>query len=876
MSSQVTSAVGMPPFEDASLRTSQEWRQTLLEYQAIFENAWVGIVFTRDRKLLHCNPRFSELFGWRHGELLGQPGRVVYPSDAAYADVGRVAGPILAAGKVFETDRLMCRKDGSTFMAHVFAKAINPADTTAGTIWIVEDVTERHDAEARLQRLFLEQQAIFENASVSIVFTRDGTIAQCNPRAEAMYGWPPGTLTGQPASVFFSDADDYARFSAIAGPVLSSDKLLDLEWLNARKDGSTFWSRNRAKAIDAGNGSRSTIWITEDISTRKETEESLRKIYTRQRAILDNASVGILFTSAGIIVDCNPRMEDIFGWLRGTLAGQPAQVFFADAEEYARFGEAARAALAAGELLDLEWQNLRKDGTRLWCRHLARGIDLGNGQLSTVWITEDISQRKTAEAALRRAHDEMELRVHERTIELAAANALLRAEVDERLQAEERVRHMANHDALTGLPNRRLLHDRLHQAIALAHRHRQKVAVMFIDLDRFKTINDTLGHATGDLLLQEAGKRISAELREGDTVARLGGDEFVIVLPELDDANSAAIIAQKLSAIFSAAFPVAGNELHVTPSIGIAIYPDDGVDPETLTRNADTAMYHAKDAGRDNHKFFTEQMNIAAAERFALENSLHNALARNELLLHYQPRIAIDSRRASGFEALLRWRHPEQGMISPASFIPVAEETGLIVPIGEWVLRTACRQHVAWRTAGHAPLPVAVNLSPRQFRQRNLVEVVARALDEAGMEARYLELEITEGSLMQATEHTLATLESLNALGVRLSIDDFGVGYSSLSYLKRFPVDQLKIDQSFVRDIATDADDAAIVSAIIGLARNLSLDVVAEGVETEEQLAFISACGCTEAQGFYFSRPLPAEEVAARFLAAPAADAGPR
>jgi diguanylate cyclase (GGDEF)-like protein/PAS domain S-box-containing protein len=875
MSSQVSST-NTPPNQDAAHQTPQEWQQTLLEYQAILENAWVGIVFTRDRKLLHCNPRFSELFGWKHGELQGQPGRVVYASDEAYAQVGRVAGPILASGQVFETDMQMCRKDGSTFMAHVFAKAINASDTAAGTIWIAEDVTERRDAEAKLQRLFLEQQAIFENASVSIVFTRDGTIVRCNPGADAMYGWPPGSLAGQPASVFFKDADDYARFGAIAGPVLSSGKLLDLEWPNARKDGSTFWCRNRAKAIEAGDGSRSTIWITEDTSARKDAEESLRKLLAQQRAILDNASVGILFTSAGVIVDCNPRMEDIFGWLRGTLAGETAQVFFADAEEYASFGAAAGPILAAGELLDLEWQNLRKDGTRVWCRHLARGIDLGNGQMSTVWITEDISQRKAAEEALQRAHDEMEQRVRERTIELAAANALLRAEVDERLQAEDRVRHMANHDALTGLPNRRLLHDRLYQAIALAHRHRQKVAVMFIDLDRFKTINDTLGHACGDLLLQEVGKRIGAELREGDTVARLGGDEFVVVLPELEDANAAAVIAQKLSAVFSSAFLVAGNDLHVTPSIGIAIYPDDGTDPETLTRNADTAMYHAKDTGRNNHKFFTEQMNIAAAERFALENRLHNAIERNELLLYYQPRIAIDTRRASGFEALLRWRHPEQGMISPASFIPVAEETGLIVPIGEWVLREACRQHVAWRSEGHAPLPIAVNLSPRQFRQHNLVEVVARTLVETGMEAHYLELEITEGSLMQMTEHTLTTLESLNALGVKLSIDDFGVGYSSLSYLKRFPVDQLKIDQSFVRDIATDPDDAAIVSAIIGLARNLALNVIAEGVETAEQLAFISASGCNEAQGFYFSHPLPAEEIAGRFFAATGGDATPR
>ncbi len=723
-------------------KSAQHWREALLEYQATLENAWVGIAFTRDRNILHCNPRFSEIFGWPHGDLTGQPGLVLYPSAEAYSKMGRVAGPLLAAGEVYEGELTMRRMDGSTFLAHVHAKAIDAANTRAGTIWIAEDITERRAAETRLQNLLLEQQAILKNASVSIVFTQNGVIMHCNPRAEEMYGWAPGTLIGQPAAAFFVDADDYARFGAQAGPILAAGKQLDIEWRNARKDGSTFWCRNLAKAIERGDGEQNTIWITEDISQRKATEE-----------------------------------------------------------------------------------------------------------------------------ALRRAHDEMEQRVRDRTLDLANANARLHAEVEERQQAEERVRHMANHDALTGLPNRRLLHDRLRQAIALAHRRRNKVAVMFIDLDRFKNINDSLGHVSGDALLQQVGKRISTELREGDTVARLGGDEFVIVLPELGDANDAAIVAHKLTGAFVAPFAIAGVEVHISPSIGIAIYPDDGTDPETLTRNADTAMYHAKDMGRNNHQFFTDQMNVAAAQRFALENKLHSALDRDELRLHYQPRIAIDTRRACGFEALLRWHDPDQGMIAPSSFIPVAEDSSLIVPIGKWVLREVCRQHMAWRAAGYAPLPIAVNLSPREFRQPDLVDSVARALADSGMEARYLTLEITEGSLMQATVQTLETLEALNALGVGLSIDDFGVGYSSLSYLKRFPVDQLKIDQSFVRDIATDPDDAAIVSAIIGLARNLQLSVVAEGVETEAQLAFIAASGCNEAQGFFFSQPLPAEEAAQRFLA---------
>ncbi len=852
----------------SSGQTAEQWRQASLEYQAILENAWVGIAFTRDRKFLHCNPRFSEIYGWRHGDLAGQPGSAVYPSAEAYAEVGQVAGPILSTGNVFEAEITMSRRDGSTFLAHVYAKAINAADTGVGTIWIAEDVTERRVAETKLQRLLLDQQAILENASVGIVFTRDGYIVRCNSRADEMYGWPSGSLVGNLAAVFFSDDDDYGRFGMIAGPILAAGERLDLEWLNARKDGSSFWCRNLAKAIDMGDGSRSAIWITEDITERKEAEASMRRLLLEQRAILENASVGILFTCDGIIMHCNPRMEAMFKWEPGTLAGHRANTFFVDDDDYARFGAAAQPTLAANQLLDIEWSNVRRDGTSIWCRHLARSIDLGDGRRSAVWITEDITARKATEEALHRAHDEMEQRVRERTAELATANDRLRAEIDDRQQAENRMRHMANHDALTGLPNRRLLHDRLRQAMALAHRSEHKLAVLFIDLDRFKTINDSLGHASGDLLLQDVAKRLSGTLREGDTVARLGGDEFVIVLPELATSNDAALVAHKLIEVFAPAFALREFEVHVTPSIGIAVYPDDGADIEALTRNADAAMYHAKDMGRNNYQFFTEQMNAVASQRFALETNLHRALERGELVLFYQPRIAIDTRQVCGFEALLRWQHPEQGMISPADFIPLAEETNLIIPIGEWALREACRQNMVWQRAGYPASPIAVNLSPRQFRQRDLVALVERALTESGMEARYLELEITEGSLMQMTDLTLDTLSQLSALGVGLSIDDFGVGYSSLNYLKRFPVDQLKIDQSFVRDIATDPDDAAIVTAIIGLAKSLQLSVVAEGVETEEQLAFVAASGCNEAQGYFFSRPIPASEAERRFLQA--------
>jgi predicted signal transduction protein with EAL and GGDEF domain len=372
---------------------------------------------------------------------------------------------------------------------------------------------------------------------------------------------------------------------------------------------------------------------------------------------------------------------------------------------------------------------------------------------------------------------------------------------------------------------------------------------------------------TGDALLQNVARRLSGTLREGDTVSRLGGDEFVVVLPSLDQPKAAEKVALKLVDALAPPIDLGGQELRVSASIGISLFPEDGCDTETLLRNADSAMYHAKDMGRNNYQFFMEQMNVAAAERLRLENDLHRALERQEFELHFQPRVSVANGLACGIEALIRWRHPERGLVLPEHFIPVAEDTGLIVPIGEWVINEACRQGTAWCAAGLPQIPVAVNLSPRQFRQSNLVDTVARAIDRHGWPCNLLELEITEGVLMQQTSDTLKTLEALNRLGVGLAIDDFGTGYSSLSYLKRFPVDFLKIDQSFVRDIAVDPDDATIVTAIIGLAHSLGLTVVAEGVENASQLDFIRDAGCDEAQGYHIGRPMPAAQLAEWLIA---------
>ncbi|MEO5656508.1 MAG: EAL domain-containing protein, partial [Nitrospiria bacterium] len=442
--------------------------------------------------------------------------------------------------------------------------------------------------------------------------------------------------------------------------------------------------------------------------------------------------------------------------------------------------------------------------------------------------------------------------------------------VVERKRTEERLSYIANYDPLTGLPNRGLCLDRLKDELVRSRWQERFVAVLFLDLDRFKNVNDTLGHSLGDRLLKAVADRLTACVRAGDTVARLGGDEFVVILRDMARPEDAVPVAQKILDGLARPFVVAEVELFLTTSIGISQAPADGTDPETLLKNADTAMYRAKDLGKNTFQLYTTDMNFRVFENMELETNLRRALERHEFELHYQPVVDLRSRRLVGAEALVRWRQPDGTLMPPAKFIPVAEETGLIVPLGEWVLRTACEQSKAWRANGSPGIRVAVNLSARQFHRRGLLtEQVARALAETGLEVDGLGLELTESVLMQTGDSTIDALKALHAMGIPIALDDFGTGYSSLSYLKRFPIATVKIDRSFVHDITTDADDAAIVTAIITMAHSLKLKVVAEGVETAEQLARLKLLGCDQVQGYLLSRPLPAGEMAAWLVDGP-------
>ncbi|HYE34207.1 sensor domain-containing phosphodiesterase [Methylocaldum sp.] len=450
---------------------------------------------------------------------------------------------------------------------------------------------------------------------------------------------------------------------------------------------------------------------------------------------------------------------------------------------------------------------------------------------------------------------------HSRLIEMAIHTAAIAIE---RSRVEDRIQRLAFYDALTGLPNRALFKDRAAQALALSARDKQETALLFLDLDRFKTVNDSLGHHVGDRLLQGIAGRLRSCLRDTDTVSRLGGDEFVVLLPETGT-DTAAQTAERILGVVAQPYVIEDYRLIITPSIGISLYPQDGSDVETLVKHADTAMYHAKEQGRNTYQFFTGEMNSTVLERLTIESGLRQALERGEFLLEYQPQYDVRTHQLVGVEALIRWQHPEWGRVAPGRFIPIAEDSGLIVPIGEWVIREACRQNMYLQSLGFPKVPVAVNIASPQFLHR-FEELVERILAETGMEPHYLELELTEGIVMQGEGSIQRRLHKLKELGVKLAIDDFGTGYSSLSYLKRFPIDKLKIDQSFVRDIIDDQDDLAITRAVISLGHSLRLTVIAEGVETEQQLAFLREEGCDQAQGFFFSRPLSAKALAELFL----------
>jgi len=698
----------------------------------------------------------------------------------------------------------------------------------AGYIGASYDITERKLAEEKARKLSLAM----EKTGNSVMITdHNGIIEYVNPEFSKATGYASEEAVGQKPGILKSGltAPEYYRDMWAA---MASGENWRGELLNRKKSGELFWESEVISALKTAAGDITHfIAVKEDVTERKRQEENLR-LWGRA---IESSINAILITNAEVagnpLIYANPAFERITGYSLEEALGRNCSFLQNEDTDQPAIEELRRAIHEQREGRVL-LRNYRKDGSLFWNELLIAPVHGESGKVTHfVGIQNDVTERKTHEIQLER---------------------------------------QANYDTLTGLANRNLVQDRLNQALAYSHRHDCGLAVLFIDLDHFKNINDSLGHDAGDLLLTEVASRLSGNVREGDTVARQGGDEFVLILSEIREDTDVPVVAQKILKAMSAPFDIGGRELHITCSIGIASYPKDGEDRQTLLKNADAAMYSAKKLGRNNTQYYSAEMNVKAMERLVLENGLHHALERAEFLLHYQPQVDLRSGEIAGMEALVRWQHPKLGLVSPAMFIPVAEDSGLIVELGEWVLRTACAQNKAWQLAGLKPISVAVNLSARQFRQPDLVEKVAAILDETGLDPACLELELTESLVMQDVEKTIATLGKLKAMGIKLSIDDFGTGYSSLSYLKRFPIDTLKIDQSFVRDITTDPDDAAIAKSIISMAHDMQLRVIAEGVETEAQKLFLQQRHCDEMQGYLFSRPVPAAEFETLFREAAA------
>ena len=835
---------------------------SLLELQAILDNATVGILFTRNRTLERCNTLCAEMFRYPLEDFIGLPGRAIYPSDEVYEEMAALVGPILAGGDSYRGELEMRRSDGSLFWCKISAKAVDPRSPHEGTIWIMEDVSDERMVQDALHQSTAELVSIFESALIGIAVVRYGHVFRCNHRFEELLGHPRDALIGASVRTLFQGDDDFAEARQSFRHELRTGSTYRQERQLRRQNGQSFWARISGRAFDPLAVEAGSVWLVEDITEQRLAAARIQQALDEQHMIFDNAAVGIMFLRNRVLFRCNRKLAEISGYAIDNLIGQSTRIFYFNEDEYLAHVQQFADVILGGGVYVGEIRVRHADGHPVWVRVTGRRADSGSAdEADIVWIVEDITERRQAQAALAQAHELLEQRVVERTAELAEANTQLQEEVFERMRAEQRIWHVAHHDALTGLPNRALLHDRLDQVLAHAERNGHRVAVMFVDLDRFKSINDTLGHDVGDELLKSVAARLQEVVRAADTVSRLGGDEFVIVLPDVVAIEDAATVAEKVVAVLAPAVTINGHELRATPSIGISLFPDDGKDAYTLMKNADTAMYFAKSEGRNNFQFFAARMNERATHFFNLEQRLRAALDEAQFALHYQPVINQPSGSICGFEALVRWHDPELGLVSPAEFIPVAEETGLIIPLGEWVLAEAMRQNREWQQAGLPFLPLAVNLSPRQFRHRGLVESIRAALRDSGQPAHLLEIEITESALMHDVEEAIEKLRELVAMGVRVAIDDFGTGYSSLSHLRRFPVHKLKIDQSFVRDLCSSKDDESIVAAILGLANSLGLESVAEGVETVAQLDVLARHHCMRFQGYLFSPAVPAAVV---------------
>lgn len=812
-------------FDNRHLARAQESLRTLIErvrqlsaekisdsrlIRILFKEApFAMVLLNENRQVLQINRAGERLFGVRERELMGQNCDTLLhcPQSHRGCPLEQEQSKVV----LDEITGLSAEKQSIPLLR----SAVVLADHEGKQILeIFVDLTERRRAEDMLSRL---GRILDDSTNEIYVFDADTLhFVQVNQGAQRNLGYSMEELKSMTPLGLKPEFTKESFESLIAPLRRGETKSLIFETTHQRRDGSLYPVEVR---LQLSHDETPPVFfaIIQDISERRQAEAQMRQLSS---AVEQTADVVVITDRHGIIQYVNPAYEQITGYSRQEVLGKNVGVV-KSGEHGKDFYEEMWRTILAGRVFRGVVTNRKKDGSLYYEEKAISPLKNPSGDIERFVSTgKDITQR---------------------------------------LQSEEHLHHLAHHDPLTDLPNRVLLQKRLNQAMRDADRLERLVAVMFLDLDHFKTINDTLGHDIGDALLIAVAERLAICLRPGDTVSRMGGDEFTIVLANVAHVDDVTRVAQKILDQFISPFRIGGRDLFVTPSIGVTLYPLDEKDDASLLRDADIAMYRAKELGRNQFQFYSPELNVRAARRLELETGLRQAIERQELILHYQPLVDMNTGRVRGMEALLRWHHPKFGMIPPLDFIPLAEDTGLIVPIGEWVLKTACTQIKAWHDAGFPAMQVAVNLSSKQLRDKNLTNVVKQALKEAEIEARYLDLELTESVLMQDMELAATILKELKTVGVSFSLDDFGTGYSSLSYLKRFPIDYLKIDRSFIRDITTDPVGAGLVQAIIAMAKVLNIKVIAEGVETYEQLEFLRQHDCDITQGYYCSPPISAE-----------------
>ena len=828
------------------VHTQREALQQQLNFLQVLIDAIPSPIFYKNvaGEYIGCNQGYEKFIGKSRDELIGRSVFELWPDDLA--QIYHQADQELFKNQQIQTyENSIVYADGSRHEVLFFkAPFFNTDGSLGGLVGSILDISQRKNAE----RAVVEQQefseSLVQNSTVpTFVINRQGEVIIWNRACEE--------LTGIPASELVGTTEHWRAFYADRRPCLADfilnrrlriDETYYQEWresplipeglqsegwfadLNGQKRYIIF---NAAPIRNSDGEIIAAIQTLNDITSHRQTLDQVRKL---SQAVEQSPAMVVITDTQGRIEYANPTFTMITGYLPGEVNGENPRVLKGEDTPAATYQELWQT-ITAGHEWRGEFHNRKKDGSRFWTRATISPVKDADGLITHfVAVQEDITEQKRTQAKL--------------------------------AEKEEYLDYLANYDNLTGLPNRVLFNDRLHQAMAKSRRSHNPMAVMILDIDRFKNINDSLGHDAGDQLIREMARRLKGMVRDSDTLARLGGDEFIVILEAVEDMKNVALLASKFLALLSQPVTLGNHDLVVSASIGISMFPNDIADGEGLMRCAELAMYRAKEKGRNNYQFFKPEMNAQAHDFLRLESDLRKALERRELFVQYQPKVDLRTGQMAGMEALVRWQHPDRGMISPADFIPVAEETGLIVPLGEWVLQEACRQSRAWQDQGLPPQRVAVNISGRQFRHPNLVDVVDRILEQTDLAPQWLELEITESTAMEDLDRNIMTLTDLKIRGISLSIDDFGTGHSSLAYLKMFPITALKIDRAFVRDAITDKEDSAIASSILALAHNLNLAVVAEGIETKEQLEFLRMRGCQFGQGFLFSRPINASECA--------------